>query len=140
MDPAAICPHCQVEMTSWSAPGSPIRYYQCPFCARTHASCYREAFARGAGARLAAATAPLAASPASPAVAREEAARWATVRARAARWFARLEAEEQRATSEPRHPQPPQARSLAPHAGPPHAGPRPTPSPPAVAARPARHR
>ena len=96
-DPAILCTHCQVAMTSWAAPGSPIRYYQCPFCARTHASCYGEVFRKGAGARRAI---PAAASrPASPPETRcprraSSEIRWAGVKARAARWFARLEAEE----------------------------------------------
>ncbi len=52
---AVECTHCRVTMTTWSAPGSRIRYYQCPFCARTHSSLYDEVFARGAGARRVAA-------------------------------------------------------------------------------------
>jgi hypothetical protein len=76
-------------MTSWSAPGSPIRYYQCPFCARTHSSLYGEVFRRRAGARMI--EAPV--RPADPArlpMPSEEEARWATVRLHAARWFERL--------------------------------------------------
>ena len=86
-------------MTSWAAPGSPIRYYQCPFCARTHASCYGEAFRKGAGARRAA-TPGRSAGPMRPASpdhlpqASQDDIRWAGVKARAAKWFARLEAEE----------------------------------------------
>ena len=52
MDRAVECTHCRVVMTSWSAPGSPIRYYQCPFCARTHSSPTARCSAGGAGARL----------------------------------------------------------------------------------------
>jgi len=91
-DPAILCTHCQVAMTSWAAPGSPIRYYQCPFCARTHASCYGEAFGKGAGARRAI---PVRlASPDHQPQASADDIRWAGVKARAAKWFARLEAEE----------------------------------------------
>jgi hypothetical protein len=126
MDAPVICTHCQVAMTSWSAPGSPIRYYQCPFCARTHASCYRELYARGAGARLAASP-PI--DPAEPAGAGDEAVSWSTVKARAARWFARLEAAEL-------GPPPRSATPLASR----QAGSRPAPAPLALAARPARQR
>ncbi len=86
------CTHCQVVMTSWSVPGSPVRYYQCPFCARTHSSPYMEVFRHGAGARLRSAGAASGGIPsASP-----EDVRWAGIKASAARWFARLDAEEQR--------------------------------------------
>lgn len=92
-DPALLCTHCQVAMTSWAAPGSPIRYYQCPFCARTHASCYGEVFKKGAGARRAGQ--PLrASSPETLPQASDQEIQWAGVKARAARWFARLEADE----------------------------------------------
>jgi hypothetical protein len=122
-----LCTHCQVAMTSWAAPGSPIRYYQCPFCARTHASCYREAFRPGAGARVALPQARAGAPEALPRASDDE-IRWAGVKARAARWFARLEAEEQGlSASGPAHPPPPR-----------QAAPRATSA--AVAARPARHR
>ena len=80
-------------MTSWSAPGSPIRYYQCPFCQRTHSSLYGEVFKRRAGARVVEAR-PCAA--AGIPMASQEDVRWAHVKAKAARWFARLEADEQR--------------------------------------------
>lgn len=95
MEAAVECTHCKVVMTSWSAPGSPIRYYQCPFCQRTHSSLYGEVFRRRAGARIVDA-------PERPAVPRQipmataDDIRWARVRSNAARWFARLEAEEQR--------------------------------------------
>jgi len=87
------CTHCGVVMTSWSAPGSPVRYYQCPFCARTHSSLYAEVFRRGAGARYVEARPAAAGSlpEASP-----EAVEWAGIKSSAARWFARLDAEEQR--------------------------------------------
>jgi hypothetical protein len=84
-----------VVMTSWSAPGSPIRYYQCPFCARTHSSLYGEVFRRGAGARLLDGAARTG-GPAQIPTASQEEIRWAQVKATAARWFARLEADEQR--------------------------------------------
>jgi hypothetical protein len=93
---AAECTHCQVTMTSWSAPGSRIRYYQCPFCARTHSSLYGEVFARGAGARLVASP-PREGVPDEVPQASPDDIRWAGVKQRAARWFARLEAEEHRA-------------------------------------------
>ncbi len=84
------CTHCGVVMTSWLAPGSQVRYYQCPFCARTHSSLYGEVFRHGAGARLVGARAAAGGIPtASP-----EDVRWAGIKATAARWFARLDAEE----------------------------------------------
>jgi hypothetical protein len=91
MEPASVeCTHCRVVMTSWSAPGSTIRYYQCPFCARTHSSLYGEVFRRHAGARVV--DAPAAPSPVSAIpMATPEDARWARVKQTAARWFARLE-------------------------------------------------
>jgi hypothetical protein len=83
-----------VVMTSWSSPGSTIRYYQCPFCARTHSSLYGEVFQRGAGARL------VVPKPEAPAGGITEATpddmRWASIKASAARWFARLESDERR--------------------------------------------
>ncbi len=95
------CTHCGVVMTSWSTPGSQVRYYQCPFCARTHSSLYGEVFRNGAGARLVG-TRPAAGGipTASP-----EDVRGAGNTANAARWFARLDAEEQGlATSRPASP------------------------------------
>jgi hypothetical protein len=91
MDARIECTHCRVVMTSWSAPGSPIRYYQCPFCQRTHSSLYGEVFRRRAGARVvdAAPRATTGVPMASP-----EDVRWARVKATAARWFAKLEADE----------------------------------------------
>jgi hypothetical protein len=98
MEAAVECTHCRVVMTSWSAPGSPIRYWQCPFCSRTHSSLYGEVFRRRAGARLlegpAQAGERTAPSPASIPMASAEEIRWARVKTSAARWFARLEAEE----------------------------------------------
>ncbi len=89
------CTHCGVVMTSWSAPGSQLRYYQCPFCARTHSSYYGEVFRHRAGARVVNGRPVAGGIPsASP-----EDVRWAGIKASAARWFARLEAEEQQATA-----------------------------------------
>jgi hypothetical protein len=128
---AVQCTHCKVTMTSWASPGSPIRYYQCPFCARIHTSCYGETFQRGGGARAMAAPAQ-AAQPSSLPQASCQEIQWAGVKARAARWFARLEAEELHASAR-------LARALPPR----QAAPRPGPSTVAVAAvgaRPARHK
>ena len=97
MDAFVECTHCRVVMTSWSAPGSPIRYYQCPFCQRTHSSLYGEVFRRRAGARMVEAG-PRAAAAGIP-MASQEDVRWARVKATAARWFARLEADERRCAS-----------------------------------------
>ncbi len=95
MDACVECTHCRVVMTSWSAPGSPIRYYQCPFCQRTHSSQYGEVFRRRAGARVLEAQAPAAAGPGVPMPSQDD-LRWARVKATAARWFARVEADERR--------------------------------------------
>jgi hypothetical protein len=95
MEAAVECTHCQVVMTSWSAPGSPIRYYQCPFCQRTHSSLYGEVFRRRAGARVIDGT-PVAGTPDQIPMASAEDVRWANVKATAARWFARIQAEEAR--------------------------------------------
>jgi hypothetical protein len=102
MEASIECTHCRVVMTSWSAPGSPIRYYQCPFCARTHSSLYGEVFRRRAGARVV--DAPTrSARPSEISMASQEEARWARVKTTAARWFARLEADERRCAERPRH-------------------------------------
>jgi hypothetical protein len=93
MEQAVECTHCGVAMTSWSAPGSPIRYYQCPFCARKHSSLYGEVFRRRAGARRIEAPSR-AADPSRLPMPSEEEARWAAVRLRAYRWFERLRAAE----------------------------------------------
>jgi hypothetical protein len=79
-------------MTSWSVPGSTVRYWQCPFCSRTHSSQYGEVFSRGAGARRVDPHA--AAEGAGVPQASAEDIRWARLKARAARWFARLEQEQ----------------------------------------------
>jgi hypothetical protein len=94
MEAFVECTHCRVVMTSWSAPGGTIRYYQCPFCQRTHSSLYGEVFKRRAGARVVDPR-PRAASAGIPMPSPED-VRWAHVKAKAARWFARLEADEQR--------------------------------------------
>jgi len=86
------CTHCHVLMTSWSAAGSPVRYWQCPFCSRTHSSPYGEVFARGAGARRVEPHAP-ATTPGAPQASPEQ-IRWSQLKVRAARWFARLEQEQ----------------------------------------------
>jgi hypothetical protein len=94
------CTHCGVVMTSWSPPGSQVEYYQCPFCARTHSSLYGEVFRHGAGARVRGVGSAAGGVPtASP-----EDVRWAGIKATAARWFARLEAEERRRITPPARP------------------------------------
>ncbi len=94
------CTHCGVVMTSWLAPDSQVRYYQCPFCARTHSSLYGEVFRHGAGARVRGLRSAAGGVPtASP-----EDVRWAGIKASAARWFARLEAEERRQDGPPARP------------------------------------
>lgn len=95
MDACVECTHCRVVMTSWSAPGSPIRYYQCPFCQRTHSSLYGEVFRRRAGARLLEVQVPASAGSGIPMPSQDD-LRWARVKATAARWFARVEADERR--------------------------------------------
>jgi hypothetical protein len=100
MEAVVECTHCSVVMTSWSAPGSTIRYYQCPFCQRTHSSLYGEVFRRRAGARLV----ETPAAPGTPAqipMASPEDVRWARVKQTAARWFERLADEERRAPTTP---------------------------------------
>ena len=88
------CTHCHVLMTTWSAAGSPVRYWQCPFCSRTHSSLYSEVFQHGAGARRVdpshGASAPAAGAP----QATPQDIAWTRLKARAARWFARLEQEQ----------------------------------------------
>ncbi len=96
MDLPVECTHCRVLMTSWSAPGSPVRYYQCPFCNRTFSSAYGEVFRRRAGARVVEHRDPEP-RPASPApLPTAEEIRWKQLKSRAARWFARLEQEGRR--------------------------------------------
>jgi hypothetical protein len=104
MESTIECTHCRVVMTSWSVPGSPIRYYQCPFCARTHSSLYGEVFRRRAGARVVDAPAR-ATRPAEIPMPSQDDMRWARVKTTAARWFARLEADQLRcATRAPARP------------------------------------
>lgn len=111
MSPDVECTHCHVLMTSWSAPGSPVRYWQCPFCSRTHSSLYSEVFERGAGARR---VEPVpAAEPQALPQARPEEIRWNHLKARAAQWFARLEEEQVEVPRTPRPVPPPQARAPA---------------------------
>jgi hypothetical protein len=88
------CTHCHVLMTTWAAPGSPIRYWQCPFCNRTHSSLYSEVFDRGAGARRVEVAPPAAQGPTGMPQASPEEIRWTDLKLRAARWFARLEREQ----------------------------------------------
>ena len=84
MESLVECTQCGVLMTSWCAAGSPTRYYQCPFCKRTLCSAYDEVFERGVlGRRV-----PAAAPEATP-----EDQRWRELKGRAARWFARVEAD-----------------------------------------------
>ncbi len=94
MESLVECTQCGVLMTSWSAVGSPTRYYQCPFCKRTLCSAYDEVFERGTLARRVGGPARAAAARASdlPAPTPED-LRWRELKGRAARWFARLEAE-----------------------------------------------
>lgn len=118
MEASVECTHCGVVMTSWSAAGSPIRYFQCPFCARTHSSLYGEVFRRRAGARVLDAAVRAPSAPTLPMPSAEE-VRWARVKASAARWFARLEAEERRcapreATARPLRPAAPPRAAATP--------------------------
>lgn len=118
METAVECTHCKVVMTSWTPAGSTIRYYQCPFCQRTHSSLYDEVFRRRAGARLVrtpTAQEPADAPPPSPAqqipMASPDDVRWTRVKASAARWFARLDAEQQPLPRAPAPARAPQATS-----------------------------
>ncbi len=103
MESSVECTHCQVVMTSWSAPGSQIRYFQCPFCQRTHSSLYGEVFRRRAGARVLDA-APRPTGPQGIPMATQDDVRWARVKATAARWFARVEADERSCATLPVRP------------------------------------
>jgi hypothetical protein len=95
MDSSIECTHCRVLMTSWSVAGSPVRYYQCPFCARTFCSAYGEVFRSRAGARRME-PAPAGPPPSPVPLPTAEEIRWRELKRTADRWFARLEAEEQR--------------------------------------------
>ena len=95
MDFPVECTHCRILMTTWSVPGSPVRYYQCPFCARTYSSAYGEVFRHRSLARRL--DRPAAAAPASPVPQpTPDEIRWRELKRTADRWFARLEAEERR--------------------------------------------
>jgi hypothetical protein len=100
MQPEVECTHCGVVMTSWSVPASPIRYYQCPFCQRTHSSHYGEVFRSHAGARVMASR-PRVAAPAEFPMASPEDVRWAGIKSAANRWYARLDADERRNAARP---------------------------------------
>lgn len=99
MDPSVEHAHCGVVMTSWSAAGSPTRYYQCPSCGRTFCSAYSEILHRAAGARsLGGSTAPVLAPArraAGPLPAPDDPG-WRELKGRAARWFAHVEADVRR--------------------------------------------
>jgi hypothetical protein len=122
-EPSVECTHCRVVMTSWSAPGSPIRYFQCPFCQRTHSSLYGEVFRRRAGARFVDAPVRASAPQAIPMATPEE-MHWARVKQTASRWFARLEADEREcAVASPRPLRAANARRAGPADGVPELGP-----------------
>jgi len=112
---AIECTHCRVLMTGWRAPGSTVQYWQCPFCGRTHSSPYDEVFRAGAGARV------VRARPAGPGtpprglpVATPAEVSLTLLKARAARWFARLRADERPALARlPDAAQVPRAPALA---------------------------
>jgi hypothetical protein len=94
MESLVECTQCGVLMTSWCAAGSPTRYYQCPFCKRTLCSAYGEVFGNGAlGRKVGAAPRVSPAGPNQAAEATPEEKSWRELKGRAARWFARLEAE-----------------------------------------------
>ncbi len=93
MESLVECTQCGVLMTSWCAAGSPTRYYQCPFCKRTLCSAYDEVFERVTlGRRLATPRPAAAARHAVPEPTAED-VRWRELKGRAARWFARIEAD-----------------------------------------------
>src|SRR5689334_7458727 len=80
------CTHCHVLMATCAAAGSPVRYWQCPFCNRTHSSRYSAVFRRGAGAgRVEPAPAPAAVLAAGAPQATPEDIAWTRLKARAAR-------------------------------------------------------
>jgi len=94
MESLVECTQCGVLMTSWCAAGSPTRYYQCPFCKRTLCSAYGEVFERGAlGRKVGVAQRPSTAMRSPMPEATPEEKSWREMKGRAARWFARLEAE-----------------------------------------------
>ena len=91
MESLVECTQCGVLMTSWCAAGSPTRYYQCPFCKRTLCSAYGEVFERGALGRRVAPSARAAGAAIPEATPEDQ--RWRELKGRAARWFARVEAD-----------------------------------------------
>ncbi len=93
MESLVECTQCGVLMTSWSAAGSPTRYYQCPFCKRTLCSAYGEVFERGTlGRKVGSPSRTSAGGDPSSSLTPDD-KRWRELKGRAARWFARLEAE-----------------------------------------------
>jgi hypothetical protein len=92
MESLVECARCHVPMNTWSAPGSPTRYYRCPRCQRTVCSAYDEVIDHGT----------LAVRREWPAVERRplasragaDEALWSEVKGRADAWFARLAADE----------------------------------------------
>jgi hypothetical protein len=96
MESHVECTQCGVLMTSWCAAGSPTRYYQCPFCKRTLCSAYGEVFERGSLARRVGPSvrAPVSSRASLPEATPEDKS-WRELKGRAARWFARLEADGQ---------------------------------------------
>jgi len=94
MESLVECTQCGVLMTSWCAAGSTTRYYQCPFCKRTLCSAYGEVFEHGAlGRKVVAAPRASAAGRNQAPEATPDEKSWRELKGRAARWFARLEAE-----------------------------------------------
>src|SRR5512137_2813821 len=102
MESLVECARCHVLMNSWSAPGSPTRYYRCPDCHRTVCSAYGEVIDRGTLAvRRESAAVVRRLLPVGPDAAE---ARWSEVKGRADAWFARLAADEHaHQPSRPRH-------------------------------------
>jgi hypothetical protein len=78
MELATECTHCRVAMSSWTAPGSTVRYWKCHLCRRTYSSLQHEA---------------------QPS---DEEVRWSQLKRRAASWFERLEREGRTAPASPR--------------------------------------
>jgi hypothetical protein len=99
MESHVECSHCGILMTSWCAAGSPTRYYQCPFCKRTLCSAYGEVFERGVLARRLAPGPRPGTGPVPEPTAEDRS--WRELKGRAARWFARIEAENERHALQP---------------------------------------
>jgi hypothetical protein len=93
MESLVECTQCGVLMTSWCAAGSPTRYYQCPFCKRTLCSAYGEVFEHGTLGRKVVVAPRTSATGRNQAAATPDEKSWRELKGRAARWFARLEAE-----------------------------------------------